>query len=100
MAQGSSSPCLFNNLSDDENDSHFCLMARGSKVQESTVSSSPISSSSTPSCDIENIDEEKEMEDNMIKKFGKKGHKEIKKLLDKLEEKKTCLSLKRKETLL
>jgi uncharacterized protein (DUF3084 family) len=66
-------------------------MARGSKVQESTISSSPISSSSTPSSDIENIDEEKEMEDNMIKKFGKKGHKEIKKLLDKLEEKKEIL---------
>jgi uncharacterized protein (DUF3084 family) len=27
------------------------------------------------------------MEDNMIKKFGKNGHKEIKKLLNKLEEK-------------
>jgi hypothetical protein len=53
MAQGSSSPRLFNNLSDDEDHSHFCLMARGSKVQESTVSSSPISSSSTPSSDIE-----------------------------------------------
>jgi hypothetical protein len=31
------------------------------------------------------------MEDNMIKKFGKKGHKEIKKLLEKLEEKKEIL---------
>jgi uncharacterized protein (DUF3084 family) len=61
------------------------------KVQESIISSSPISSSSTLSSDIENIDEEKEMEDNMIKKFGKKGHKEIKKLLDKLEEKKEIL---------
>jgi hypothetical protein len=91
MAQGSSSPHLFNNLSDDEDHSHFCLMARGSKVQESTISSSPISSSSTPSSDIENIDEEKEMEDNMIKKFGKKGRKEIEKLLDKLEEKKEIL---------
>jgi hypothetical protein len=81
-------------------------MARGSKVQESTVSSSPISSSSIPSSDIENIDEEKEMENNMIKKFGKKGHKEIKRLLDKLEKKKDILhekddlSLKRKQTLL
>jgi hypothetical protein len=37
---------------------------------------------STPSSDIDNIDEEKEKEDNMIKKFGKKDHKEIKKLLD------------------
>jgi hypothetical protein len=81
--------------------------ARGSKVQETTTSSSLSSSSSTPSRDIENIDEEKEMEANMIKKFGKKGHKEIKKLLDKLEKKKeifmskrTFLFLKRKETLL
>jgi hypothetical protein len=44
-----------------------------------------------PSSDIKNIDEEKEMEANMIKKFGKKGHKQIKKLLDKLEEKKEIL---------
>jgi hypothetical protein len=56
-------------------------MARGSKVQESTVSSSPTSSSSTSSSDIENLDEEKELENNMIKKFGKNGHKEIKRLL-------------------
>jgi hypothetical protein len=66
-------------------------MARGSKVQESTTSSSLTSSSSTPSSDIENIDEENEMEADMIKKFGEKGHKEIKKLLDKLEEKKEIL---------
>jgi hypothetical protein len=91
MAQGSSSPHLFNNLSDDEDRSHFCHMARGSKVQEYTTSSSPTSSSSTRSSDIENFDEEKEMEDNMIKKFGKKGHNEIKKLLDQLVEKKEIL---------
>jgi hypothetical protein len=66
-------------------------MARGSKVLESSVSSSPTSSSSTPRSDIENIDEEKEIENNMIKKFGKKGHKEIKRLLDKLEKKKEIL---------
>jgi hypothetical protein len=57
----------------------------------STTSPSPISSLSTPSSDIENIDEENETEDNIIMKFGKKGHKEIKKLLDKLEEKKEIL---------
>jgi hypothetical protein len=91
MTQGSSSPRLFNNLSDDEDHSHFCLMARGSKVQEPTTVSLPISSSPTPSSDIENLDEEKEMENNMIKKFGKKGHKEIKRLLDKLEKKKEIL---------
>jgi hypothetical protein len=49
MAQGSSSPRLFNNFSGDEDHSHFCLMARGSKVHESTTSSSLTSSSSTPS---------------------------------------------------
>jgi hypothetical protein len=91
MAQGLSSPRLFNNLSDDEDHSHFCLMARGSKVQESTTVSPPTSSSSTPSSDIENLDEEKEMENNMIKKFGKKGHTEIKRLLDKLEKNKEIL---------
>jgi hypothetical protein len=31
------------------------------------------------------------MEANMIKKFGRKGHKEIKNLLDKLEKKKEIL---------
>jgi hypothetical protein len=45
MSQGSSSPRLFNNFSDDEDNSYFCLMARGSKVQESTTSSSLTSSS-------------------------------------------------------
>jgi hypothetical protein len=48
-------------------------LARGSKVQETITSSSPTSSSSTPSSDIENIDDEKEMEENMIKKFGKRA---------------------------
>jgi hypothetical protein len=57
MAQGSSSPRLFNNFSDDEDHSHFCLMARESKVQETTTSSSLTSSSSTPS-DIDDIDNE------------------------------------------
>jgi hypothetical protein len=107
MVQESSSPHLFNNLSDDEDHSHFCLKARGCKVQETTTSSSLSSSSPTPSSDIENIDEEKEMEANMIKKFGKKGHEEIKKLLDKLEKKKEILHeqedlliLEKEETLL
>jgi hypothetical protein len=35
MAQGSSSSRLFNNLTDDEDHSHFCLMARGSKAYSS-----------------------------------------------------------------
>jgi hypothetical protein len=91
MAQGSSSPRLFNNLSDNEDQPHFCLMVRGSKVQETITSSSPTSSISTPSSNIENIVEEKEMEANMTKNFGKKGHKEIKKLLDNLGKKKEIL---------
>jgi hypothetical protein len=78
MAQESSSPRLCNNFSDDKDHPHFCLMARGSKVQGSTTPSSLTSSSSTPSSDIENIDEEKEMEADMINKFGKKGHEKLK----------------------
>jgi hypothetical protein len=31
---------LFNKISDDEDDTPFCLMARGTKVQESSTSSS------------------------------------------------------------
>jgi hypothetical protein len=71
MAQVSSLPRLFNNFFDDEDHSHFCLMARGSKVQEATTSSSLTSSSSTPS-DIDDIDNEEEIEANMIKQFSKK----------------------------
>jgi hypothetical protein len=52
MAQESSSPHLFKNFSDNEDHPHFCLMARGGKVQESTTSSSLTSSSSTHSNDI------------------------------------------------
>jgi hypothetical protein len=90
MAQGPSSPHLFNNFSDDEDHSHFCLMAKGSKVQESTTSSSLTSSSSTPS-DIDDLDNEEEIEANMIKQFSKKGYEEIKRLLEKLEKKKVSL---------
>jgi hypothetical protein len=41
-------------------------MARGSKVKESITSSSLTSSSSTPS-DIDDLDDEKEIDANMIK---------------------------------
>jgi hypothetical protein len=51
---------------------------KGGKVQEITTSSSLSFYSSTPSSGIENLDEEKQMEANMIKKFGKKGHKKLK----------------------
>jgi hypothetical protein len=90
MAQESSSPHLFNNFSDDEDYSHFCLMARGSKVQETTTSSSLTSSSSTSS-DIDDLDDKKEIEANMIKQFSKKDYKEIKRLLEKLEKKKVSI---------
>jgi hypothetical protein len=90
MAQESSLPRLFNNFSDDEDHSHFFLMARGSKVQETTTSSSLTSSSFTPS-DINDVDDEREIEVNIIKQFNKKGYKEIKRLLEKLEKKKVSL---------
>jgi hypothetical protein len=72
-------------------------MARGSNVQESTTSSSLTSSSSTPS-DIDDLDNEEEIEANMIKQFSKKGYKEIKRFLGKLE--KSKVSLHEREDLL
>jgi hypothetical protein len=65
-------------------------MTRGSKVQDSTTSSSLTSSSSTPS-DIDDLDNEEEIEANLIKQFSKKGYKEIKRLLEKLEKRKVPL---------
>jgi hypothetical protein len=44
LAIPKSSRKLFNNISDDEHDTPFCLMARGTKVQESSTSSSQASS--------------------------------------------------------
>jgi hypothetical protein len=93
---------LFNNISDDEDDTSFCLMARNTKVQESSTSSFQ------PSSIFDNVqnDLEEQHRAYMIKEFGKKGFKEIKKLMEKLKEKgsvligkKTCSSLKRRETL-
>jgi hypothetical protein len=72
MAQESSSPRLFNNFSDDEDHSRFCLMARGNKVQETTTSSFFTTSSSTPS-DMDDLDDEKEIKANMIKQFTKRA---------------------------
>jgi hypothetical protein len=61
-------------------------MARGNKVQESsTTSSYPFSTSSSVENDFGH--EEKQHEACMIKEFGKKGFKEIKKLMEKLEKK-------------
>jgi hypothetical protein len=88
---------LFNNIFDDEDDAPFCLTARGTKVQESATSSShpSITSNSTPN-DFD--DEEEQHKVFMIKEFGKKDFKEIKKLIEKLENKKE--SLDRQEDLL
>jgi hypothetical protein len=63
---------------------------KGGRVQETTTSSSLTSSSSTPS-HIDDLDDEKEIEANMIKQFNKKGYKEIRRLLEKLEKKKVSL---------
>jgi hypothetical protein len=46
LAMPKSSRKLFNNISDDEDDTRFCLMARGIKVQESSTSSSHSSNTS------------------------------------------------------
>ncbi|KAG2597443.1 hypothetical protein PVAP13_5KG258207 [Panicum virgatum] len=81
---------LFNNISDDEDDTQFCLMAIGNKVQQSSSTSShPSSTSSSVENDFEN--EEKQHDAYMIKELGKKGFKEIKKLMEKLEKKKDTL---------
>jgi hypothetical protein len=81
-----SSRKLFNNISEDEDDAPFCLMARGTKVQESSTSSShPSTMSIIAHNDFD--DEEEQHKTYMIKEFGKKGFKEIKKLMEKLEKK-------------
>jgi hypothetical protein len=81
-----SSRKLFNNISDDEDDAPFYHMARGTKVQESLTSpSQPFSTSSSAQNNFE--DEKEQHRVYMIKEFGKKGFKEIKKLMEKLEKK-------------
>ena len=81
---------LFNNLSDDEDNSHFCLMARGSKVLE-TLTSSSLSSSNTSIEDNYFDEDEEKMKAIMIQQFGKKGYNEINRLNEKLEKKKEVL---------
>ena len=93
----SSTPRLFNNLSDDEDDHPMCLMAKGDKV--SNYSNPPSSSTSTSSEVEDDLEkEEAQHKENMIKKFGKEGYKQIKKLVEKLEKKKE--TLREKEDLL
>ena len=86
----SSTPKLFNNLSDDEDEGPMCLMTKGTKVSNYTnPPSSPTSTSSEVENDLE--EEEAQLKENMIKKFGKLGYKQIKKLMEKLEKKKEIL---------
>jgi hypothetical protein len=72
-------------------------MAQGTKVLNA---SAPPSSTLLTSSNIEdNLDEEEaELERNMINEFGKKGYKQIKKLMEKLENRKE--TLERQEDLL
>ncbi|RLN04463.1 Zinc knuckle family protein [Panicum miliaceum] len=72
-------------------------MARGTKVQETLIPCfQPTSTFDNAQNDLE--DEEEQHRAFMIKEFGKKGFKEIKKLMEKLEKKKE--TLKRQEDLL
>ena len=72
----SPTPCLFTNLTDDETD-HVptCLMAKGKKVPTET----PLSS-----------DDDKDI---MIREFGMKDYKVIKKLMEKLEKREISLEM-------
>jgi hypothetical protein len=88
---------LFNNISDDEDDTHFWLMARGNKVQ-TTLSSSSHPSSTSSSVEKDFGNEEEQHEAYMINELGKKGFKEIIKLMEKFEKKKETLD--RREDLL
>ncbi|RCV10442.1 hypothetical protein SETIT_2G112800v2 [Setaria italica] len=88
---------FFNNTSDNQDDTPFCLMAKGTKVPD-TTSSSSISSFISSNMQNELDDEEEKLNDNIIKEFGNKRYKEIKKLSKKLEKKKE--SLNRQEDLL
>jgi hypothetical protein len=90
LAIPKSSRELLNNISDDEDDAPFYLMARETNVQESSTSSShpSIISSSTQNDFVDEVEKHKAF---MIKEFGKKDFKEIKKLMEKLEKKKECL---------
>jgi hypothetical protein len=100
-----SSRKLFNNISNDEADTPFCLMERENKVQESSTSSSqPSSISNNAQNDLE--DEEEQHRAYMIKEFGRKDLKKLKSLWRNWRKrksasigKKTCSSLKRRETL-
>ena len=82
MIKPQASSNLFKNLSDDY-DSPMCLMASGTKV---LTNPPPSPTSSATSSDVED-DEGVKLKQNMINEFGKKGYKQIKKLMKKLEKK-------------
>ena len=70
----SSTPRLFNNHSNDEDDQLMCPMAKGNKVSNySNPPSSPTSTSSEVEDALEK--EEAQHNENMIKKFGKECYK-------------------------
>ncbi|RLN34863.1 hypothetical protein C2845_PM03G11130 [Panicum miliaceum] len=66
LAMSKSTRKLFKNLSDDEDDAHFCLMARATKVQETIIPSfQPPSTFDNAQNDLE--DEEEQHKPFMIK---------------------------------
>ena len=68
----------------------MCLMGKATKVSNPSIP--PSSSTSTSSEIEENLDdEEAEHKANMIKEFSKKGYKQIKKLMEKLEDRKRII---------
>ena len=71
IQSSSSTPKLFNNLTDDEGSSTIhCLMAKGQKVKPKPKSPSPSSDSS----DIDSSDESSDEEiDNLLSKMDKKN---------------------------
>jgi len=64
----------------------MCLMAKGTKVSNyANPPSSPTSTSSEVENDLE--EEEVQLKENMVKKFGKLGYKQIKKTYGEIREK-------------
>ncbi|XP_025822376.1 uncharacterized protein LOC112898224 [Panicum hallii] len=82
----SSSPRLFTNLTDDEdNTTPFCLMAKGEKVKQSKLETK----STPPPSDLSDIDSSDESSDdeinNLVSKMDKKSRNFIAKLVEELE---------------
>ena len=85
IATSTASSHLFEHLSDDEHDfTHSCFVAKDEKVPPN----SPIGS-----CDESSDDDINEYEQNMIRKFGKKGGPKIIRLLTKLESRNASLAM-------